>query len=213
MNIYDLIVIPIAWGLIGFIEPCSIGINTLFLSHIQYKKDKNLFWEITIFILVRSLTLASLGFLLAWGGKEFFVIERSVFIVLGALYIIMGIIVLLNKRFPLMKNINMQKLVGAHRKSAHLGFMFGLIIPACALPFIFILLGKAIILQSALMAFFSLFVFGLTLSLPLYYFGLSKRGLQALTWIGKKVKNVPYLVGAVFILIGILTAWSNVWWK
>jgi len=51
MSFYDLLLIPILFGFIGFFEPCSLGANIIFLNRIrEFSKVKRIM-ETTIFTL------------------------------------------------------------------------------------------------------------------------------------------------------------------
>jgi len=213
MDYLAVFLIPALWGFIGFFEPCSIWTNTLFLSHLKYKEKENLFKEILIFTLIRAFTLSLLWLVLAYVGRELFVFERSYFIIFWFIYVVLWIAAILNTKYPLLKSINLQKLVWKKKNSAHLWMIFGLTIPACALPFILALIWQATLSFSILEWFLSFFTFWLMLSLPLFYFWLTKSWIKFLSKIWNKLSKLPYLVWIVFILIWLLTMWSSVWWK
>ena len=52
MSFYATIILPFVFGLIGFVEPCSMGINIMFLSTIDRTSSANRYREIAVFILV-----------------------------------------------------------------------------------------------------------------------------------------------------------------
>jgi len=213
MDYYAVLLLPAIWWLLWFFEPCSIWTNTLFLSHLKYKKTNSLFKEILTFTLIRAFTLSILWLTLAYIGRELFVFERWYFIILWIIYIILWISAILNTKYPIFKNISLQKLIWNNRKSSHLWMIFWLTIPACALPFVLILIWNATLSFSILEWFLSFFIFGLMLSLPLFYFWLSNHWIKFLSKIWDKLKWLPYLVWIIFIIIWILTISSNYWWK
>ena len=204
MVLYDLLIIPILFGLIGFIEPCSLGINIIFLNRVnQFTRAKRIY-ETVIFTFVR-------GFFLAIGSR-FITIQFSLFIVLGAIYILLGILSIVNMYHPIFKtDINLGKFV-KNKGAVALGVIFGLIIPACAIAFVIALIGKALVAGNLFQGFISLFVFGITLSSPLIVISYFKKSNEIVQKIAAKAKSVPWLAGVILIIVGILTMLTSVWW-
>jgi len=93
-----------------------------------------------------------------------------------------------------------------------LGFVFGLIIPACAIPFILALIGKSILVGNLLEGFVSLFAFGIALSIPLLVIGLFRTSNEIVAKISEKARQIPWLAGTVLIVVGFLTMLSSTWW-
>ncbi len=61
MSFYSMAFMPMLFGLIGFIEPCSLGINIIFLNRVKgYNRAKRIS-ETLVFSLVRGCFLALLG--------------------------------------------------------------------------------------------------------------------------------------------------------
>ncbi len=52
--------VPIAFGLLGFIEPCSIGANIIFLGYLQ-SRDSGKIFEAVKFTVTRALFLGLIG--------------------------------------------------------------------------------------------------------------------------------------------------------
>jgi len=92
---------------------------------------------------------------------------------------------------------------------AGLGVLFGLNIPACAAPLIFVLLGAATASTSAggtlAGGFVSLGIFGLALSLPLVLVVLFEPAARAFDRLAGLSVRLPKWTGAVFLLLGL---WS-----
>ena len=40
MEVYQIVLVPIAFGLLGFVEPCSIGANIIFLGYLQVTQGR-----------------------------------------------------------------------------------------------------------------------------------------------------------------------------
>jgi len=213
MIFYDWFLIPILFGLVGFIEPCSLGINVIFLNRMQAMKRKKRIREAIIFTFVRGFILAMVGLTAAFVGSRLIKIQFSLFIVLGAIYILAGILAIINMYRPIFqKSVNFAKHI-KNRGAFSLGIIFGLVIPACAIAFIIVLVGKAIVIGDLLGGFISLLVFGITLSSPLIFISYSEKSIKIIKNIGAKTKKIPWLGGTILIIIGILTLLTSIWWK
>ncbi len=60
MEIYQLTLVPIAFGFLGFVEPCSIGANILFLGYLQ-ASEKAKVLEAVKFTITRAIFLGLIG--------------------------------------------------------------------------------------------------------------------------------------------------------
>jgi len=213
MGVYDLFLLPVLFGLVGFFEPCSLGINLIFLNRIQSMKRQKRVWESIIFTSVRAFILALVGLAAAFIGGKFITIQASLFMFLGIAYILLGILIIINMYRPIFKtDINLAKYV-RNRGAISLGVIFGLVIPACAIAFVLALIGKAAVMGNLFEGFLSLFVFGITLSAPLVMISYSERSTKIIQKIAMKMKKIPWIAGAVLILVGLLTMLTSVWWS
>jgi cytochrome c-type biogenesis protein len=212
MSAYDTIFIPLVLGLIGFIEPCSLGINILFLTRVKGLNRAKRISETLIFSLVRGFFLALVGLSAAFIGSKIITLQSSFFWVLGGVYIITGVIALMNMYRPIFKReINISKYI-SNKGSIALGFIFGLVIPACAIPLVLALVGKSILLGNLSAGFFSLFTFGIGLSFPLMVISCFDRSNEIIIKISAKARRIPWLAGMVLIVVGLLTMLSSSWW-
>jgi len=212
MGFYELLLIPILFGLVGFFEPCSLGINLIFLNRIQKFDRVKRVSESLVFSVVRGFFLAVVGLGAAFIGSKFITIQSSLFIILGTVYILLGTLMIINKYKPIFKvDINFGRYF-QRRGAVALGVVFGLIIPACAIGFVIALIGQALIVGDLLGGFISLFVFGVTLSLPLVIISYSEKSTQAMQRIAHTTNKIPWLAGAILIAVGVLTILSSVWW-
>jgi len=209
---YDIVVIPVLFGLIGFFEPCSLGINIIFLDRIKGLNTTKKIIETSIFCLARGFLLALVGLSAAFIGSGIITIQSSLFIILGALYIFFGALTLINKYKPVFRpGIDLAKYVQI-KSSVTLGLVFGLVIPACAIPLILALLGKSILLGNLLEGFVSLFAFGLALSIPLLIISFFAKSNEIISKISEKARQMPWLAGVILIVVGLLTMLSSSWW-
>lgn len=212
MSAYDTIFIPLVLGLIGFIEPCSLGINILFLTRVKGFNRAKRISETLIFSLVRGFFLALVGLSAAFIGSKIITLQSSFFWVLGGVYIITGVIAIMNMYRPIFKReINISKYI-SNKGSIALGFIFGLVIPACAIPLVLALVGKSILLGNLSAGFLSLFAFGIGLSFPLMVISCFDRSNEIIVKISGKARRIPCLAGMVLIVVGLLTMLSSSWW-
>lgn len=212
MTIHSVVFIPVLFGFIGFVEPCSIGINILFLNRIQAFDRTKRISETVLFILVRGLFLALFGLSAAFIGSKFITIQPSFFLILGSVYILLGILAIVNMYRPIFTyEINISKYL-QNKESIALGIVFGLIIPACAISLVLALIGKSILIGNLLEEFVSLFVFGVALSFPLVVITYFDHANEIIRRLSKKARQIPWLAGGVLIGVGVLTMLSSTWW-
>jgi cytochrome c-type biogenesis protein len=212
VSLYSVAFLPIVFGLIGFIEPCSLGINIIFLNRVKgYSRAKRIS-ETLIFSLVRGSFLALLGASATFIGSKIITLQISFFWVLGGVYIFLGVLAILNMYKPIFKyEINLSKYL-KNKGSIALGFIFGLIIPACAISFVLALIGKSVLLGNLVEGFISLFLFGIALSAPLVIVSLFNKSNEIIAKIAERTRQIPWLAGMVLIAVGLLTMLSSTWW-
>lgn len=206
----NLLVIPAALGLLGFIEPCSIGSSLIFIKYIERKDAARKITETVVFAITRAAFIGVLGVLAALLGTAFLGVQKGAWILLGVMYLVIGALYATGRARLLMLSIGprLSSLSGA-RGSVGLGVLFGLNIPACAAPLLLVLLGAAAAGGTTgatfLGGFVSLAVFGLALSLPLVVAVLYAPARRALDWLAGLSGRVPFWTGAVLIALGL---WS-----
>lgn len=212
MSIYDSILIPSVFGLIGFIEPCSLGINIIFLNRIKGFNRAKRISETLIFTSVRGFFLALVGLSAAFIGSKIITIQSSFFLILGGVYILLGVLAIMNMYRPIFKHgINISKYI-PNEGSMTLGVVFGLIIPACAISLVLALIGKAILFGNLFEGFISLFIFGIALSSPLFVISCFHQSSEIIARTADRAKKIPWLAGTVLIGVGFLTMLSSSWW-
>ena len=212
LSFTHLVLLPIVLGLLGFIEPCSIGSTLLFVKYLEGKDAAVKIAQVATFTVVRALLIGFMGMLAAALGTAFLGLQRAAWIVLGAIYILFGLFYLTGKAGALTISLGprMARLSDA-RGSALLGIVFGMNIPACAAPLIFALLGASAAggVAGATLAsgFISLAVFGLALSLPLAAVVLYPPARRALDWLAGLSRRVPVWTGALLLALGLWSVW------
>jgi cytochrome c-type biogenesis protein len=206
----NLVLLPIGLGLLGFIEPCSIGSTLLFIKYLEGKSRAAKLAQLTVFAATRAVLIGLLGMLAAVFGAGFLGLQKGAWILLGALYVAIGALYLTGRARLLMVSLGprLRGLSGI-RSSLGLGFLFGLNIPACAAPLIFALLGTAAatgaVGETLAAGFVSLALFGLALSLPLVLAVLLAPARRALDWLAGLSGRVPIGTGILLIVLGL---WS-----
>ncbi len=201
MNEILFLALAFGLGLLGFIEPCSIGANGVFLGQLREKDRATRLKETLKFALSRSVILGLFGLGMAFFGGLVFPAQKILWLLLGLLYLALGVGVILNARFRwgLFGRLSLS-LPERMDRSLGLGVVFGLNLPACAYPLMLALLGRSAA-SGAAWGFAALFVFGLALSLPLVGLALSERTAKLLGRLSRIGGATPYIVGILLLAI------------
>lgn len=206
----NLIVIPAGLGLIGFVEPCAIGSSLVFIKYLEGRTAAAKLAEVTVFALTRAIFIGLLGALASLIGTAFLGLQKAGWILLGAAYVAIGALYIAKRIEPLMVMIGPRlDAIGDRRGAAALGVLFGLNIPACAAPLVFVLLGAAAAGGTATGmisgGFIALALFGLALSLPLVLAVFFAPARAALDWLAGLSRRLPFWTGVLLIALGL---WS-----
>lgn len=212
LSFTSLVALPVGLGLIGFVEPCSIGATLIFLKHLEGKERSAKVTQVAIFAATRALFIGLLGILAVLLGTAFLGFQRGAWLVLGAVYVGLGLLYLMGKAGTLMVSVGPKLArLSDGRGAVAFGLLFGFNIPACAGPLIFALLGAAAAGGAAgaslVSGFISLATFGLALSLPLVaavFFTPARAGLE---WIAVLSRRLPFWTGLLLIALGAWTVW------
>jgi cytochrome c-type biogenesis protein len=208
MDIFQWIWIPIAFGLIGFIEPCSVGANLIFLSYLNRMENRKRAWlEALKFTLSRSLFLGSIGLATAYLGQQLISLQHVYNLILGASFIVLGILYLLRKqmiiRWPV---LDLSRILEKRQgRAVTMGIIFGLSAPACSAPLLLVLIGQSATL-TLVQGFVSLFLFGLALSFPLLVISRFDGSREIIKKMSKWITRTPVPIGIIIILIGLYTS-------
>ena len=207
---FQLFVLPLGLGLLGFVEPCSIGSSLLFIKFLEDKSAAAKVAQTALFAATRALFVGALGAGAVLIGAAFVGYQKAAWIVLGLLYATLGVLLLSGRGGALMATIGpgLARLGGAGG-SLGLGALFGLNIPACAAPLLAALLAMAAASGAsgtALAAGFgSLAVFGFALSLPLVVAVFFEPARRLLDGLAHQARRFPRWAGVVMLALG---AWS-----
>lgn len=208
-TLMNLVLIPVGLGLLGFVEPCSFGSSLLFIKFLEGRAKLVKLAQVGVFMLTRGLFIGALGASVALVGASFLRLQKGAWLVLGSIYMLIGILYLVGRAGLLMRTIGpgLNRL-SATQGSVGLGVLFGLNIPACAAPLVFALLGAAAISggeATLLNGFVSLGLFGLALSVPLALVVLLPAGRRLLDWLAGLTLRIPIWIGVIFVVLGL---WS-----
>jgi cytochrome c-type biogenesis protein len=206
------VLLPIGLGLIGFIEPCSIGSAFIFLKYMEGKPAPVKALQVSAFTLTRAFFIGVLGALAALAGSVFVGFQKAVWVGLGAIYVLLGILLFANRAGAILKPIGFGlSCMGEVQGSAALGLLFGLNIPACAAPLLVALLGVAAAggVSSGTLAqgFLTLGLFGLALSAPLVAAVLFPYTRVVLDRLVALSHRMPRWTGLVMIALGLWSIW------
>ncbi len=207
LTLVNLVFLPVGLGLLGFIEPCSMGSNLLFIKYLEGKAAASKLAQTSVFMLTRGLIIGLLGALAALIGSTFVTAQKGFWILLGSVYLVLGVLYLVGRAGFLMRTLGpgLGRLSGA-RGSVTLGVLFGLNIPACAAPLLFALFGTAAVGGATVtQGFLSLALFGLVLSAPLVLAVLWAPGRGLLDRVAELSSRIPRWTGAVLVAFGL---WS-----
>ena len=210
LGLTSIVLLPFGLGLLGFVEPCTVGSSLIVVKHIEGRSAAGKLAEVGLFAATRALFIGALGVLAVAVGAAFLGLQKGAWIALGVLYVVLGVLYLTRRAGALMVALgpSLSRLAGL-RGSAGLGVLFGLNIPACAAPLLLALFAAAAA-QGATgatltMGFISLALFGVALSLPLVIAVLFAPARRALDWIGGLSRRAPLWTGIVLIALGL---WS-----
>jgi cytochrome c-type biogenesis protein len=204
--------LPIGLGLLGFVEPCSIGSTLIFVKTLEHKSASSKLAQVGTFMTVRALSMGALGLVAIAAGAAFIGFQKAAWIVFGATYALIGVLYVAGKSGFLLRSLGpgLSRIASVNGAAA-LGAVFAFNIPACAAPFILALVGMAIAGGAggaALAAgFVSLALFGLALSLPIMVVALFPRARAVLDWLAGLSRRMPFWSGVVFILLGLWSVW------
>lgn len=208
MTFYTLFLLPAGLGLLGFIEPCTIGGHLLFLDTQKNRTRFEKIGALAVFVSVRSVVAGMFGALIALLGGLLINVQTGIWLVFGILYLTFGLAVMIGVSRIFKKRINFAPSTWKRaRNPLVLGLAFGLNVPACAAPILFGLLGLAATTGTILTGFTMMFIFGFFLSTPLILFATVPTLVVRLNRFSDTLKQKRWIIGAVFIALGIWSIW------
>lgn len=210
MNILQTLALATGLGLLGFVEPCSVGSHLLFLKFLDQLTARQRWLQTLVFAVVRAVFMGLLGVLAALIGARFLGVQHSLWIALGSFYVLLGLAYVGGGAPWIIRHTTrwLPRLAPT-TGGIGLGAVFGLNIPACAAPLLAVLLGGAAAQASSgdgiAYGGGSLLVFGLALSSPLVLAVFTGFGRRVLTTIARLAARLPRWTGVVLIALGL---WS-----
>ncbi|NOX39176.1 MAG: hypothetical protein GXP05_01260 [Alphaproteobacteria bacterium] len=208
LSLQTLILLPIGLGLLGFVEPCTIGGHLLFLDTQNGRNRREKISALGIFVLSRSVIAGLFGLFIAMVGHALIGVQTGIWLVFGSIYLLVGLAFIFGRAGMIKRRISLTPQMWKSAKNPLvLGLAFGLNIPACAAPILFGLLGLAATSGTAAVGFMMMFLFGLFLSAPLVAFAFVPRFATALQTFGAKLKGMRWVIGLVFVLLGLWSIW------
>ena len=211
-TLFEFLLLPAFLGLLGFIEPCTIGGHLVFLETQERRGYHERIAAVLIFVAARALVAGLFGAVIAFLGARMITVQTGIWWMFGVFYLLVGAAFMFGRAGLVKHRISLSPSAWKRARSpVVLGLAFGLNIPACAAPILFGLLGLAATTGTALTGFAMMFVFGLFLSSPLILFaavpGLSTR----LETLGGRMKKMQWLVGAIFVMLGLWSIWFGLY--
>jgi cytochrome c-type biogenesis protein len=200
--------LPLGLGLLGFVEPCTIGGHLLFLESQRKRSRRRQLQSVGVFIVVRSVMAGLFGAVIAWVGARMIGAQTGIWLVLGMVYLLIGLAFLAGHAGVVKHRIDFGPAAWKRAQNpVLLGLANGLNIPACAAPILFGLLGMTAVADTAMTGFKMMFVFGLALSLPLLLIAVVPRFSQYLERLGDRLRRRRWVLGAIFVLLGLWSIW------
>jgi cytochrome c-type biogenesis protein len=209
-DLVRLVGVSIGLGLLGFVEPCSIGATLLFIKSLEGREGSRKLLQVGMFAVVRALFMGALGLAAIVLGAAFLGFQKAAWIAFGAVYLLIGILYVVGKSGAVARSLGpgLSRLSSV-KGSAAFGALFALNIPACAAPLLLVLLGMAAAGGSGgaspAAGFASLALFGFALSLPIIAAALFPRTQAALDWLAGLSRRMPFWTGVLLIVLGV---WS-----
>ena len=195
-------------GLIGFVEPCTIGAHMLFLGAQRTRTLRRRLATVAIFLAARVVIMGGFGGLIVVLGQRLIGVQTGAWIVFGAVYLLLGLGFLFGWERTLRQRISFAP---EHWRAASnpliQGLAFGLNIPACAAPILFGLMGTAMASGSVATGFLMMAIFAVGLSLPLLPLTVVPRFAASLDRLAAWLRPRRWLFGSIFVALGIWSIW------
>lgn len=207
-----LFLLPAGLGLLGFVEPCTIGGHLVFLETQTHRSRFARYSAVAVFVMTRSVVAGLFGAVITLAGQKLIGVQAGLWLVFGLVYLGIGLAFVFGRAGFVKKKLDLAPTAWRRaRNPLVLGLAFGLNIPACAAPILFGLLGLAATTGTVVAGFAMMFLFGLFLSLPLVPFAALPSLAGWLEKLGRKMKQMHWLIGVIFILLGLWSIWFGLY--
>lgn len=208
LTLHALVLLPVGLGLLGFIEPCTIGGHLIFLGSQDGAERLAKAKALGAFVAVRVIVMGAFGAAVAALGGAVVSMQTSFWLIFGAVYVPIGLVALIGYAGGLKVPFRLSP--AAWRGASNpvvLGFAFGLNIPACAAPILFGLMAMAATAGTAFSGFLMMALFGFALSAPLVLFLFAADASRRLEAIANALRGRRWIVGATFLVLGTWSIW------
>ncbi|MBL4748619.1 MAG: hypothetical protein JKY17_07660 [Magnetovibrio sp.] len=206
------ILLPIGLGLLGFVEPCTIGGHLFFLGTQEHRSRIEKIKAVLVFVVARTLVAGLFGALIAFLGHRLIAVQTGIWFVFGLIYLIIGIAYLIGQAKVIKKRFDLAPSTWKRAQNPFiLGLAFGLNIPACAAPILFGLFGLVASTGAVLTGFVMMSLFGLSLSMPLVVIAFIPKAAHVLDAVAHKFKRMRWIIGIVFVFLGIWSIWFGLY--
>lgn len=203
-----VLLLPIGLGLLGFVEPCTVGAHLIYLRSQDGLSISARMRSLAVFVLARAAVMGLFGALIAFAGETLIEAQTLLWLLFGLIYVVLGGGILAGRSRLLSLPIRLAPALWSQSKSpVLLGLAFGLNIPACAAPILFGLLGMAASIGSVATGFLVMALFGVFLSLPLGLFLYLPDLARRLRWLQERTPARRWLTGIAFLALGVWSIW------
>jgi len=203
-----MLLLAFGLGLLGFVEPCTIGAHMLFLGGQRSRSMSERLGAALTFLLARLIVMGGFGGMIVMLGQRLIGVQTGAWLVFGSIYLGLGLAIIAGWDKPLRHRIRVapERWKAASNPLLQ-GLAFGFNIPACAAPILFGLIGTATLSGSAATGFVMMAVFALALSLPLLPLSIAPRLANPLDRLADWLRPRRRLMAVVFIALGIWSVW------
>ena len=80
--------LPLGLGLLGFIEPCTIGGHLIFLGTQETRSRREKISAAMVFVFARVLVMGMIGALMAFLGQKLIDVQTGFWLIFGIFYLI-----------------------------------------------------------------------------------------------------------------------------
>jgi len=204
----ELLILAFGLGLLGFIEPCSIGSSLVILKSVEVSSNSSPILQLMLFTLSWAAFIGLFGIFAVILGLAILEFQKFEWIFLGGTYLLIGSAHLFG--YSKYMNPRIGTSFGSlsdNKGTAFLGLFFGLNIPACATPLLAVLfVNIAVTDQPNLIQGFAIMaVFGFALSAPLLAIFLVPRLQHLVKKFTALLDHIATWFGVVLIAVG---TWS-----
>ena len=187
----EFFLLPVGLGLLGFIEPCTIGGHLLFIETQSSRSNREKMDAVLAFIATSSLVSGLVGGIIAFLGQKIIAAQTGIWLVFGIIYLLIGIALLVGRARFVKRGFSLSPTAWKRvQNPLVLGLAFGLNIPACAAPILFGLLALAATTGTVATGFAMMFLFGFFLSSPLALFAAVPKLAISLDALGRRMKQM-----------------------